>query len=130
MKKRALVTGSSRGIGRALALSLAKDGYEVIVHCAGNVAKAEEVVEAIKELGGKASTIKADLCDMDNAKQLAKEMGTIDVLVLNASVQYRNIWTNITLEECYNKLNCNFVASMLLIQAVVEIKTPICICVL
>lgn len=70
------------------------------------------------------------MCDMDNAKQLAKEMGTIDVLVLNASVQYRNIWTNITLEECYNKLNCNFVASMLLIQAVVEIKTPICICVL
>ena len=119
MKKRALVTGSSRGIGRALALSLAKDGYEVIVHCAGNVAKAEEVVEAIKELGGKASAIKADLCDMGNVKQLAKEMGKIDVLVLNASVQYRNTWTNITLEECYNQLNCNFVASMLLIQAVV-----------
>lgn len=119
MKKRALVTGSSRGIGRALALSLAKDGYEVIVHCAGNIAKAEEVVEAIKELGGKASAIKADLCDMDNVKRLAKEMGQIDVLVLNASVQYRNAWTNITLEECYNQLNCNFVASMLLIQAVV-----------
>ena len=57
MKKRALVTGNSRGIGRALA----KDGYEVIVHCAGNIAKAEEVVEAIKELGGKAFTIKADV---------------------------------------------------------------------
>ena len=119
MRKRALVTGSSRGIGRALALSLAKDGYEVIVHCAGNVAKAEEVVEAIKELGGKAAAIRADLCDMDNVKRLAKEMGKIDVLVLNASVQYRNTWTNITLEECYNQLNCNFVASMMLIQAVV-----------
>lgn len=119
MRKRALVTGSSRGIGRALALSLAKDGYEVIVHCAGNIEKAEEVVEAIKELGGKAAAIRADLCDMDNVKRLAKEMGKIDVLVLNASVQYRNTWTNITLEECYNQLNCNFVASMLLIQAAV-----------
>ncbi len=119
MRKRALITGSSRGIGRAIALSLAKDGYEVIVHCAGNIAKAEEVVEAIEVLGGKASAIKADLCDVDNVKKLAKEMGEIDVLVLNASVQYRNAWTNITLEECYNQLNCNFVASMMLIQAAV-----------
>lgn len=119
MKKRALVTGSSRGIGRALALSLAKDGYEVIVHCVGNIAKAGEVVEAIKDAGGSASAIRADLCDMDSVKKLAEEMGKIDVLVLNASVQYCNPWNNITVEECYNQLNCNFVASLLLIQAAV-----------
>ena len=47
-KKRALVTGSSRGIGRAIAVSLAKDGYEVIVHCAGNRQKAEETKKIIE----------------------------------------------------------------------------------
>ena len=55
--KRALVTGSSRGIGRALALRLAKDGYEVIVHCAGNTDKADETRRLIEENGGRASVI-------------------------------------------------------------------------
>ena len=119
VRKKALVTGSSRGIGRAIALSLAKEGYEVIVHCAGNIAKAEEVKTEIEKSGGSASVRKADLCDIDSVKKLAEEMGEIDVLVLNASLQIRNPWANITLEECYRQLNCNFVASMLLIQAAV-----------
>ena len=46
-------------------------------------------------------------------------MGDLDVLVLNASIQYRNKWENISLEECCTQLNCNFVSSMLLIQAAV-----------
>ena len=60
-KKRALVTGSSRGIGRAIAISLAKDGFEVIVHCAGNAAKAEETRAIIEADGGSASVLQADL---------------------------------------------------------------------
>lgn len=118
-KKRALVTGSSRGIGRAIALSLAKEGYEIVVHCAGNITKAEEVKAEIEKNGGNASVSMADLCDIDSVKRLAKDMGEIDVLILNASLQIRNPWTNITLEECYRQLNCNFVASMVLIQAAV-----------
>ena len=62
-RKRALVTGSSRGIGRAIAISLAKDGYEVIVHCAGNTEKAEETKLMIEEQGGQAEVLVADLCD-------------------------------------------------------------------
>lgn len=118
-QKRALITGSSRGIGRAIAIQLAKDGYEVIVHCAGNVAKAEETKEIIERQGGNAIVIQADLCNTDSVKQLAETMGNIDVIVLNASLQIRRSWIEIPLEECYQQLNCNFVASMMLIQAVV-----------
>lgn len=118
-KKRALVTGSSRGIGRAIAIALAKDGYEVIVHCAGNVTKAEETKRLIEVHGGVASVLVADLCNTDCVGKLAEEMGAIDVLVLNASLQIRRPWIEIPLEECYDQLNCNFVASMKLIQAAV-----------
>ena len=90
--KRALVTGSSRGIGRAIAVRLARDGYEVIIHCAGNTAKAEETKEIIEKNGGKASIIAANLCDTEKTKELAEKMGNIDVLVLNASLQYRKHW--------------------------------------
>ena len=116
-KKRALVTGSSRGIGRAIAVELAKEGYDVIVHCAGNMAKAEETKALIENQGGNATIISADLCDTDSVKSLAEQMGEVDILVLNASLQIRRPWMEISLEECYEQLNCNFVASMMLIQA-------------
>ncbi len=115
--KTALVTGSSRGIGRAIAKRLAKDGYKVFVHCAGNLEKAKEVKKEIEANGGVAEVIRANLCNTDETKALAEAVGNIDVLVLNASLQYRNPWQNITLEECYEQLNCNFVSSLILIQS-------------
>lgn len=118
--KTALVTGSSRGIGRAIAIRLAKDGYKVIVHYAGNEAKALETRDSILQQGGQAEVIGANLCDLAQTQQLASAIGGVDVLVLNASVQYRTPWQEISVEACYDQLNCNFVSSMLLIQAVVE----------
>lgn len=118
-KKTALITGSSRGIGRAIAIALAQDGYEVILHCAGNVAKAEEAKAQIEADGGTARIIKADLCDLDAACELAKQAGDVDVLVLNASLQIPKVWNEISREECMLQLNCNFVSSLLLIQAFV-----------
>lgn len=120
MKKVALVTGSSRGIGRAIAIRLAKDGYRVIVHGAGNVDKANEVKDIITSNGGEAEVITADLCDLKATKDFCTKLKAIDVLVLNASVQIRRPWNEISVEECYSQLNCNFVSSMLLIQAVAE----------
>lgn len=117
--KRALVTGSSRGIGRAIAIRLAKDGYEVIVHCAGNAEKAEETKRIIEQNGGKAEVMKANLCETAETALLAEKMGDIDALVLNASLQYRNRWEEIPLREVYEQLNCNYVSSLLLIQAAV-----------
>ena len=117
--KRVLVTGSSRGIGRAIAIRLAKDGFEVIVHCAGNTAKAEETKEIIEKNGGKAEVVKANLCNTAETALLAGKMGNIDALVLNASLQYRNCWEEIPLSEVNEQLNCNFVSSLMLIQAAV-----------
>ena len=118
--KTALVTGSTRGIGRAIAIRLAKDGYKVIVHGAGNIAKAEETKAIIEKNGGLAEVVISDLTDLSATKELCEKLGDIDVLVLNASLQYRTPWKEITLDACYEQLNCNFVSSMALIQAVAD----------
>ncbi|MBQ7035199.1 MAG: SDR family oxidoreductase [Clostridia bacterium] len=118
--KKALVTGSTRGIGRAIALRLAKDGYFVWIHGAGNRTKAQETKLLIEQAGGTAEISMANLCDLEETKALGKKVGDADVLILNASLQYRTPWQEITTEACYEQLNCNFVSSMLLIQAVAE----------
>lgn len=115
--KKALVTGSSRGIGRAIAVRMAKDGYFVYVHAAGNIEKARETEEIIAKNGGQAEVVTANLCDIEQTKALAEKMMDLDVLILNASLQYRTPWNEITVEACYEQLNCNFVSSMLLIQS-------------
>ncbi len=117
--KTALVTGSSRGIGRAIALRLAKDGFRVILHGVSLSPRLEETKAMIEAAGGVAEITAANLCNLEETQALAKEMGNIDVLVLNASLQYRNPWQNITLSECEEQLNCNFVSSLLLIQGAV-----------
>ena len=114
----ALITGSTRGIGRAIAIRLAEDGYKILIHGAGNIAKAEETKKLIEEKGGVAEILIANLCDPEETKALGKKVQNADVLVLNASLQYRTPWQEITTEACHEQLNCNFVSSMLLIQAV------------
>lgn len=118
--KTALVTGASRGIGRAIALRLAQDGCKVIVHCAGNIEKANEVKQAITAGGGICEIIACDLCDTQSSKTLIEKTGGIDILVLNASVQIKKPWQQITEQDVYAQLNCNFVSSLIIIQAAVE----------
>lgn len=118
--KTALVTGSSRGIGRAIAIRLAKDGYKIIVHGAGNIKKAEETKSLIEKIGGVAEVLICDLTNLDNTRELCEKISDIDVLVLNASLEYRTPWQQITTTACYEQLNCNFVSSMMLIQASVD----------
>lgn len=118
--KTALVTGSTRGIGRAIALRLARDGFKVIVHGAVNAKKAEELVACIKENGGEAEMVLCDLCNLEDTARLCEKVKGVDILVLNASLQYRTPWQEITLTACYEQLNCNFVSSMMLCQAVAD----------
>jgi 3-oxoacyl-[acyl-carrier protein] reductase len=90
MRKTAIVTGASRGIGRTIALRLAADGFGVVVNFAGNTAKAEEVVNEITSAGGRALAIQADVANPEDVKQLfektLKAFGQIDVVVNNAGI--------------------------------------------
>jgi 3-oxoacyl-[acyl-carrier protein] reductase len=90
MRKTAIVTGASRGIGRTIALRLAADGFGVVVNFAGNTAKAEEVVNEIASAGGRALAIQADVANPGDVKQLfektLKGFGQIDVVVNNAGI--------------------------------------------
>jgi len=118
--KTAFITGSSRGIGRAIALRLAADGFRVIIHGIRESDNLVSLRSEIEALGGQVETVAADLCKLDETKALAEKVRNADVLVLNASLQYRTPWQEITAEACYEQLNCNFVSSMLLIQAVAD----------
>ncbi|WP_088012965.1 3-oxoacyl-[acyl-carrier-protein] reductase [Gottfriedia acidiceleris] len=88
--KVALVTGGSRGIGRAIALSLAKNGANVVVNYSGNEAAAQQVVEEITALGVKAIAVKANVSSSEEVAALVKntvdEFGSIDILVNNAGI--------------------------------------------
>jgi NAD(P)-dependent dehydrogenase (short-subunit alcohol dehydrogenase family) len=81
--QKALVTGATSGLGRAIALQLARDGAEVVVH-GRDAARGTETVEAIRTEGGRARFVSADLSDTANIKRLAEDVGEIDVLVNNA----------------------------------------------
>ena len=88
--KTALVTGASRGIGRAIALCLAAKGARVAINYAGNVKAAEEVKAAIEAAGGTAILCQADIADSAAVEAMVanvvKEFGTIDILVNNAGI--------------------------------------------
>ena len=83
----ALVTGATSGIGRAVALKLASDGFEVIVH-GRDAERGAATVRAIDEAGGHARFVAADLADADDVTQLAKEAGDVDVLVNNGGFSW------------------------------------------
>ncbi|HEY2124071.1 MAG TPA: SDR family oxidoreductase [Chthoniobacterales bacterium] len=89
--KTALVTGGSRGIGRAAALALGKAGAQVLVHYGRRRKEAEQVAEQIRASGGRADTVSADLALPDGPHDLAKEArvvvgGRLDILVANAGI--------------------------------------------
>src|SRR4051794_26271923 len=90
MARTALVTGSSRGIGRVVAIRLAHDGFAVVVNYAGNSGKAEEVVHEITSAGGQAIAVQADVANAAAVERLFKEtlvtFGRIDVVVNCAGI--------------------------------------------
>jgi NAD(P)-dependent dehydrogenase (short-subunit alcohol dehydrogenase family) len=83
--QRALVTGATSGIGRAVALQLGRDGAKVVVH-GRDPARGAETVDEITAAGGKASFVAADLGDAADVQWLASEVGEVDILINNAGI--------------------------------------------
>ena len=109
--KTALVTGASRGIGRAIALCLAAEGARVAINYAGNVRAAEEVKTAIEAAGGTAILCQADIADSSAVEAMVanvvKEFGTIDILVNNAGITRDALLMRMKDEDFTKVLNTN-----------------------
>jgi len=109
--KIALVTGASRGIGKAIAIELARNGADVAVNYNRNEKEALEVVEDIKKLGCKSIAIKADVGSFDDAaamfEAVKKEFGRIDILVNNAGIIMDKTLQNMGKEEWASVLKTN-----------------------
>lgn len=110
--KRVLVTGSSQGIGKAIAAELCKAGYTVIVHGSRSMEKVRSVMNEI----GAHEAVVADLSDMDEVRGLYEKTGDIDCLILNASVQYKQTWDCISEEAMDKQITVNVKSTLTLIQ--------------
>ncbi len=111
--KTALVTGSSQGIGKAIAALLASQGAKVFVHASSSLEKAQK---AASEMNGETACVVGNLANTDEVENLYKQTGDVDILVLNASAQIRNPWDKVTPEEMEMQLGVNVKANYRLIQ--------------
>lgn len=115
----ALVTGSSRGIGRSIAVTLAEAGADVIVHGIQREAPAEETIQLVAKAGVQAYWEQGDLASEGGCplgERVLKAVGAVDILVLNASIQKKTPWHEIPAEEVELQMRTNFQASLELIQ--------------
>lgn len=122
--KKVLVTGSSRGIGKAIALQLAGEGAEVIIHYHNKQEEAEAVAETIRQAGGKVHLLQADLFDVQQAIQLGeaawKLVSRIDFLINNAGVSYKKHFLDTTTEDVDHFTNINFKGTLFLTQSIAK----------
>jgi 3-oxoacyl-[acyl-carrier protein] reductase len=119
--KTALVTGASRGMGRATALALAAGGARVIVHYGRNADEAKAVVDQIRAAGGRADAVPADLAAPDGAHRLAAQVrdlvgDRLDILVSNAGISTAAALEELTVADFDNLFAVNVRAPYFLVQ--------------
>lgn len=116
--KVAIVTGASRGIGRAIALELGKEGASVVVNYSKDTAGAEETIEELKAIGVAAISIKADISVYEDAKKIVEKtiehFGKIDLLVNNAAKSTIELFLDANKESIDSLINTNLVGPMYL----------------
>ena len=122
--KVAVVTGASKGIGAAIAVSLAAEGAAVVVNYASSKAGADKVVAAITSAGGKAIAVQADVSKSADISRLFSEtkkaFGKVDVLVNNAGVYEFGPLENVTEEHFHRQFNLNVLGLLLTTQEAVK----------
>ncbi|MBI5821512.1 MAG: SDR family oxidoreductase [Verrucomicrobia bacterium] len=123
MGRAALVTGSSRGIGRAIALGLAECGAAVAVHGAHPAKALDETLADVRKLSPRSVAVTGDLSQPDVPEKLVTDataaLGGLDILVANASVQIRKAWAEVTQMEAEQQMQVNFHATLRMVQAAV-----------
>ncbi|MEK7833693.1 MAG: SDR family oxidoreductase [Acidobacteriota bacterium] len=124
--KTALVTGASRGIGRATAIALAEAGARVLVHYGRSAKEAESVVAAIQSNGGQADAISADLATPDGAARLAEQARAVigerlDVLVCNAGISKSALFANHTVADVDHLFAVNVRSPFFLVQQLLPV---------
>jgi len=124
--KTALVTGASRGIGRATALALAETGAHILVHYGRSAQEAQSLVESIHSKGGRADAIRADFGTPEGATLLAKEVRSIvgkqlDVLVLNAGISKAATIKDHAVEDFDNLFATNVRSPFFLVQQLLPV---------
>lgn len=111
MNRRVLVTGSSKGIGKAIALRLARDGFDIVVHCRNDAAGAQETVAAIKELNVKAYFLQCDVANRAQCKDVfdadVAEHGAYYGIVCNAGVTHDTAFPAMTGDEWDSVIHTN-----------------------
>lgn len=126
--KVAVVTGASKGIGASIAEHLAAEGASVVVNYASSKAGAEAIVRRIKEKGGKALAVQADVSKHEEIKRLFAETkaayGKLDVLVNNAGIYEFAPLESITAEHFHKHFNLNVLALLLATQEAVKLIGP------
>jgi NAD(P)-dependent dehydrogenase (short-subunit alcohol dehydrogenase family) len=124
--KTALVTGASRGMGRATALALAAEGARVIVHYGRNADEANAVVNQIRAAGGQADAVPADLAAPDGAHMLAAQVrnlagGRLDILVANAGISNATTFETMSVKDFDALFAVNVRAPYFLVQQLLPI---------
>ena len=122
--KVAIVTGASRGIGRAVAINLAQSGADVVVNYSGSEGAAQETVEAVQALGRKAIKIKANVANADEVAAMVeeahKEFGHIDILVNNAGITRDGLLMRMKDEEWFDIMQTNLTSVFHLSKAMLR----------
>jgi NAD(P)-dependent dehydrogenase (short-subunit alcohol dehydrogenase family) len=128
--KHALVTGSSRGIGRGIALKLAENGVKVAIHYVQNETAAKDTLAEVRKRGGDGFIVKADVMEQDDIKamfrQVAKEFGGLDIFVSNARPEAATFFQapmDITLEAWDTALNSQAKAFLVAVREAIPLMT-------
>ena len=123
-KKTALVTGASRGIGKACAIELAKAGYDVAISYAGNEEAANKTVAELKDLGVQAKAYKFDVSDKEACAKAVEEVladfGKLDVLVNNAGITRDGLFMRMSAENWEAVINTNLNSAFYMTSPVIK----------